>query len=78
MGSLVSARRLQETQKGASGLLVFRSFGSSGAFLGSFGSPVEAMGDLKNLILGLESTYMVLKERSWRGVGNGVENRAEK
>ena len=53
---------LQESRKGTSILLVFRSFGSFGAPLGPFVSPVEPMGELKNLILGLESTHMAPNE----------------
>ena len=56
MESLGSARRLQESEKEASVLHVFRSFSSSRPLLEPFGNPGEPMGDLRKFILGMEAT----------------------
>ena len=73
-----NTRRLHESQKGAADLLIFRSFASSGGLLGPFRRPAELLGELQNLFLALEPTDVAPKERSWKGLGNGVENGAEK
>ena len=78
MGSLGNASRLHESPKGASVQLIFRSFGSSGALLGPLGRPAALLGELQNLFLALEPTDVAPKERSWKGLGNRVENGAEK